>query len=127
MNIPQYDFTTHTRRKKSSLTVPKNVILVEGILIFTDPVLVDLMDIKIFVDTPDDIRFIRRLRRDMQERGRTAECVMNQYLKTVRPMHKTFVEPSKRNADILVPQGVNIVALEMILSRLRSFTSGLID
>lgn len=126
VDLPQYDFATHTRRNESVTTVPRNVILLEGILIFADAALVKLMDIKIFVDTPDDIRFIRRLRRDMQDRGRTAECVMVQYLKTVRPMHKTFVEPSKRNADILVPQGVNVVALEMILSRLRSFTSGLI-
>lgn len=101
------------------------MILVEGILIFTDPVLVDLMDIKIFVETPNDIRFIRRLRRDMEERGRSAESVMQQYLKTVRPMHMTFVEPSKRVADILIPQGVNAVALEMILSRLRSFTANI--
>lgn len=120
--IPKYDFATHRRLEETTMTVPRRVILVEGILIFTDARLVDLMDIKIFVDTPDDIRFIRRLKRDMQERNRTADSVMHQYMKTVRPMHQSFVEPSKRCADILVPHGINAVALEMILSRLNSFT-----
>lgn len=121
VEIPQYDFSNHLRMKETLTTQPNRVILIEGILIFADPQLVELMDIKVFVETPDDIRFIRRLRRDMQERGRSADSVMGQYLETVRPMHMTFVEPSKRVADILVPQGVNAVALDMITSRLEKF------
>ena len=123
--IPQYDFGTHCRMKDCISTLAKRVILIEGILIFTDAELVDLMDIKIFVETPDDIRFIRRLKRDMQERARAAESVIRQYMKFVRPMHMLFVEPSKRLADILVPQGVNEVALTMIISRLESFMNDL--
>ncbi|KAF0690125.1 Aste57867_18450 [Aphanomyces stellatus] len=120
-DIPMYDFTTHSRCPDTQYMAPKSVILVEGILLFTDPDLVDLMDIKVFVETPSDVRFIRRLKRDIKERGRTAESVIEQYMTTVRPMHLLFVEPSKRVADILVPVGVNAVALELILSRLRSF------
>ncbi|KAH9090443.1 hypothetical protein Ae201684P_014245 [Aphanomyces euteiches] len=120
-DIPMYDFTTHSRRPETQSMTPKSVILLEGILLFTDPDLVNLMDIKVFVETPSDVRFIRRLRRDIRERGRTAESVIEQYMTTVRPMHLLFVEPSKRVADILVPVGVNAVALELILSRLRSF------
>lgn len=123
VEIPRYDFTQHMRRSETKTTVPNRVILIEGILIFDNPQLVALMDIKVFVETPDDIRFIRRLRRDMTDRGRSADSVMNQYMKTVRPMHMTFVEPSKRVADILVPQGANTVALDMINSRLESFMS----
>jgi uridine kinase len=123
VEIPSYDFVTHSRCNTTQIMTPKNVILVEGILIFTNPELVDLMDIKVFVETPSDICFIRRLRRDIAERGRTAESVINQYLKTVRPMHLMFVEPSKRVADIIVPVGVNAVALDLIISRLRTFMS----
>lgn len=121
VDIPQYDFGTHSRLSERVPTLAKRVILIEGILIFADLELVNLMDIKIFVETPDDIRFIRRLKRDMQERDRAAESVIHQYMKFVRPMHMMFVEPSKRLADILVPQGVNAVALDMIISRLESF------
>ncbi|OQR86877.1 uridine kinase [Achlya hypogyna] len=121
VEVPMYDFATHSRCTTTQTMVPRRVILVEGILLFTDPALVALMDIKVFVETPSDIRFIRRLRRDIAERGRTAESVIDQYLKTVRPMHLTFVEPSKRVADIIVPVGVNAVALDLIISRLRSY------
>ncbi|CAH0513723.1 unnamed protein product [Peronospora belbahrii] len=96
----------------------------EGILIFADQALADLMDIKIFVETAADIRLVRRMHRDMEERGRTAESVMDQYMKTVRPMHMMFVEQSKRVADIIIPHGVNSVALDMIISKLHSFTAG---
>ncbi|OQS02641.1 uridine kinase [Thraustotheca clavata] len=110
VEVPVYDFTTHSRCSHTQTMVPRRVILVEGILLFTDPDLVALMDIKVFVETPSDIRFIRRLRRDIADRGRTAEGVIEQYLKTVRPMHLTFVEPSKRVADIIVPVGVNALS-----------------
>lgn len=123
VEIPSYDFGTHSRCKETTLMKPNSVILVEGILIFADPELAALMDIKIFVETSADIRLVRRLRRDMEERARTAESVMNQYMKTVRPMHMMFVEQSKRVADIIIPHGVNSVALDMIISRLHSFTS----
>uniref|UniRef100_K3WYZ5 Uridine kinase n=1 Tax=Globisporangium ultimum (strain ATCC 200006 / CBS 805.95 / DAOM BR144) TaxID=431595 RepID=K3WYZ5_GLOUD len=123
VEVPKYDFSTHSRCKQTSLMKPNSVILVEGILIFADPELASLMDIKIFVETSADIRLVRRLRRDMEERQRTAESVMNQYMKTVRPMHMMFVEQSKRVADIIIPHGVNSVALDMIISRLHSFTS----
>jgi len=119
VQIPVYDFTTHTRRPETRLVKPRPVILVEGILIFADRVLHNLMDIKIFVDTDPDIRFIRRLQRDLTERGRTVESVIEQYLATVRPMHLEFVEPSKRYADIIIPEGgFNTVALDMVISRL---------
>ncbi|GAB9463982.1 Uridine kinase [Globisporangium polare] len=123
VEIPEYDFGTHSRCTQTTLMKPNSVILVEGILIFADPELAQLMDIKIFVETSADIRLVRRLRRDMEERARTAESVMNQYMKTVRPMHMMFVEQSKRVADIIIPHGVNSVALDMIISRLHSFTS----
>lgn len=120
---PVYDFNTHSRTKETVAMEPNSVILVEGILIFADPELASLMDIKIFVETAADIRLVRRLRRDIEERGRTAESVMKQYMKTVRPMHMMFVEQSKRVADIIIPHGVNSVALDMIISRLHHFTS----
>lgn len=123
VEVPSYDFGTHSRCAETTLMKPNSVILVEGILIFADPELAELMDIKIFVETSADIRLVRRLRRDMEERARTAESVMNQYMKTVRPMHMMFVEQSKRVADIIIPHGVNSVALDMIISRLHSFTS----
>jgi len=97
------------------------VILVEGILIFTEPALRSLFDVKIFVDTDADIRFIRRLKRDIEERGRTTEMVVNQYLSTVRPMHLDFVEPSKRYADVIIPEGgLNEVAMDMVIARIES-------
>ncbi|MDP3721424.1 MAG: uridine kinase, partial [Anaerolineaceae bacterium] len=100
---------------------PRRVILVEGILIFTEPSLRKLFDVKIFVDTDSDLRFIRRLQRDIEERGRTTESVIKQYMSTVRPMHLEFVEPSKRYADVIIPEGgLNIVAMDMVIARIES-------
>ncbi len=124
VEMPQYDFTTHGRRKETMQINPKPVILVEGILIFAEKTLRDLFDMKIFVDTDPDIRFIRRLKRDIEERGRTVQSVIDQYLKTVRPMHLEFVESSKRYADIIVPEGgLNAVASDMVIARLLSLLS----
>lgn len=120
VKIPKYDFKTHTRMSGLEDVVPKRVILVEGVLIFAERLLVDQMDIKIFVDTDSDIRFIRRMQRDIRERERTPDSVISQYLTTVRPMHELFVEPSKRHADIIIPSGYNAVALELVAHRLRS-------
>jgi len=118
---PIYDFKTHTRTIDTKLILPQPVILVEGILIFAEPELRCLFDIKIFVDTDADIRFIRRLERDIAERGRTSQSVVEQYLNTVRPMHLEFVEPSKRYADVIVPEGgLNTVALDMIVARIEA-------
>ena len=117
---PVYDFTNHLRKKETVLVEPAPIILVEGILIFTKRRLRKLMDIKVFVDTDADIRFIRRLRRDMDERGRSLESVVAQYLETVRPMHLKFVEPSKVYADVILPRGGrNVVAIDMVVSGLR--------
>jgi uridine kinase len=121
VEIPLYDFATHTRMAKTRPQASARIILVEGILIFAEKELRELMDIRIFVDTDADIRFIRRLQRDVEERGRTPESVVRQYLTTVRPMHLEFVEPSKRYADIIIPEGGhNRVAMEMIISRIRT-------
>lgn len=120
VEIPVYDFKTHTRLAETRRVDPQPVILVEGILIFADKRLRDLMDMKIFVDTDADLRFIRRLQRDIGERGRTPESVISQYLRTVRPMHLEFVEPSKRYADVIIPEGgFNEVAIDMVAARLR--------
>ena len=121
INMPVYDFTEHTRTEKSVLIKPQKVILVEGILIFTEPELRDLFDVKIFVDTDADIRFIRRLERDINERGRSSQSVIDQYLNTVRPMHMEFVEPSKRYADVIIPEGgLNTVAMDMVTARIEN-------
>jgi uridine kinase len=115
---PVYDFTTHNRSGETLLINPTGVILVEGILIFADSKLRDMMDVKIFVDTDADVRILRRVVRDVNKRGRTLESVVTQYLTTVKPMHEQFVEPSKRYADIIVPEGgKNAVALDMIVRR----------
>jgi uridine kinase len=115
---PTYDFAAHTRAQASVEIHPKDVILVDGILLFADPRLRALFDIRIFVDVADDVRFIRRLQRDVSERGRTMDDVIRQYLATVRPMHLEFVEPSKRYADIILPEGGhNRIGVEMILAR----------
>lgn len=120
VHVPVYDFTTDRRTEETILVEPSPIILVDGILIFTKRKLRELMDIKIFVDTDSDVRFIRRLQRDMKERGRSLESVVQQYLETVRPMHLKFVEPSKRYADIIIPGGgQNKVAMEMVVSRLQ--------
>jgi len=121
IEMPQYDFTIHNRKEETLTIKPKRIILVEGILIFVEKALRNLFDMKIYVDTDADIRFIRRLTRDVTERGRTVQSVINQYLSTVRPMHLEFVENSKRYADIIVPEGgMNAVALEMVIARLQS-------
>ncbi|SFD35123.1 uridine kinase [Clostridium uliginosum] len=122
INHPVYSFVEHTRTNETVMIKPSKVIIVEGILIFENKELCDLMDIKVFVDTDSDVRIIRRLLRDVQERGRDIESVINQYLSTVKPMHEEFVDPSKRRADIIIPEGgFNTVALNMLLERIRSF------
>lgn len=119
VNIPVYDFTNHRRTADTRRVDPCPIILIDGILIFTDPVLRDLMDIKIYVDTEADVRFIRRLQRDIRDRGRSLESIIDQYMGTVRLMHLEFVEPSKRYADVIVPHGgLNKVAMEMVTTRL---------
>lgn len=116
---PLYDFTNHNRSNQTETIHPANVIIVEGILIFAIPEVLSLFDMKIFVSTPDDIRFIRRLKRDTRDRGRSIESVIEQYLTTVRPMHHQFIEPSKAYADIIVPEGgKNNVALSIIASKI---------
>lgn len=122
---PVYSFVEHTRLKETVEVKPAKVIIVEGILIFENKELCDLMDIKVFVDTDADVRIIRRLLRDVQERGRDLDSVVNQYLNTVKPMHEEFVDPSKRRADIIIPEGgSNAVALSMLLEKIRNFISG---
>ncbi|NOZ50426.1 MAG: uridine kinase [Chloroflexi bacterium] len=124
VDVPMYDFKAHVRRAQTRHVNPSPVILVEGILVFADEELRDLMDIKIFVDTDADIRFIRRLLRDLHERGRTVESVIEQYQTTVRPMHLKFVEPAKRYADVVIPEGgYNDVALEMVIGRIENLLS----
>lgn len=116
---PIYDFTVHNRSKTVEHLVPGNVVIVEGIMTFAIPELREMLDIKIFVDTPDDIRFIRRLERDINERARTVDSVIAQYVKTVRPMHHTFVEPSKKYADIIIPVGgENTVAIDFLITKI---------
>ncbi len=118
---PLYNFTTHRRMKESNRLEPTDIIIVEGILIFVDKELRDLMDIKIFIDTDADERLIRRIRRDIIERGRSIDSIMQQYTTTVKPMHLEFVEPSKHWADIIIPRGVeNSVAIDMVVTKIRS-------
>ena len=120
IELPLYDFRTNSRLHETRRVEPKPIVIVEGILIFTDSRLLEQMDIKVFVDTPDDIRFIRRLRRDVAERGRTVESVIEQYLATVRPMHIQFVEPSKREADVIIPEGGhNLVSIDLLSGKIR--------
>ncbi len=120
IDLPQYDFTTHLRKKETIPISPHKVLMLEGILIFENKELRNLLDIKIFVDTDADVRILRRIKRDIQERDRTFESVYNQYMKTVRPMHLEFVEPSKKYADIIVPEGgMNIIAIDMIVSKIK--------
>src|SRR5678815_4482419 len=109
VEVPIYDFATHTRRRDTRTVAPARVILVEGILVFAEPALREQMDIKIFVDTDADIRLMRRIRRDLEERGRTFQSVRDQYHATVRPMHLEYVEPSKRWADLIIPQGLSLI------------------
>jgi uridine kinase len=118
VDIPLYDFTTHSRKVETQHVEPRRVLIVEGILILAEPDLRKRIDIKLFVDTPPDIRFVRRLMRDIKSRGRSLESVVEQYMATVRPMHEEFVEPSKRYADLIIPEGgENQVALDAIISR----------
>jgi uridine kinase len=118
---PIYDFTQHLRTSETRRIAPKPVILIEGILIFENARLRALMDLRIFVDTADDLRFIRRLQRDITERGRTVESVIRQYLEFVRPMHMEFVEPSKRYADIIIPEGgQNLAGIDLIIQKIKS-------
>lgn len=117
---PVYDFTRHARTDRTIRVEPRDVILAEGILLFHFPEVRELLDVKIYVDTPADIRLLRRFRRDIRERGRTFESVGEQYVSTVRPMHEEFVEPSKRFADVIIPEGgENEIAIDMIASRVR--------
>ncbi len=121
ITCPVYDYTIHDRSDKLIPVKPARVIIIEGILIFQSRELCDLMDIKIFVDTDADVRILRRIVRDVRDRGRSLDSVVEQYLATVKPMHEQFVEPSKRNADIIIPEGGhNQVALEMVIERVRS-------
>ena len=121
VEVPIYDFSTHSRTSQTFTVQPRRVILVEGILIFTEATLREMFDVKIFVDTDSDIRFIRRLERDITERSRTTESVIKQYQLTVRPMHMEFVEPSKRYADVIIPEGGhNTAALDMVTARVEA-------
>ncbi len=125
IELPIYDFKTDTRTAQTIHIAPEPVIMVEGILIFAEPELRKLFDVKIFVDTDADIRFIRRVQRDVAERGRTVESVIQQYLTTVRPMHLEFVEPSKRYADVIIPEGgFNEVAIDMVAARIEALLKG---
>ena len=121
VTCPVYDYTIHDRTDKTVTIRPTRVIIVEGILIFDSRELCEQMDIKLYVDTDADVRILRRIVRDVRDRGRSLESVINQYLKTVKPMHEQFVEPSKRRADIIIPEGgQNKVALEMVVERVRA-------
>lgn len=125
VEVPVYDFTNHARLAETNRVEPRRVIILEGILILADRDLRHMMDIKVFVDTDPDISFIRRLRRDMQERDRTLESVITQYLQTVRPMHLEFVEPSKRHAHVIIPEGGhNEVAVDMLITKIHSIIGG---
>jgi uridine kinase len=118
VEVPIYDFTTHARKVETFRVEPRKVVIVEGILVLAEPELRKRIDIKLFVDTPPDIRFVRRLMRDITVRGRSVESVIEQYVTTVRPMHEEFVEPSKRYADLIIPEGgENLVAIDAIIAR----------
>lgn len=122
VDCPVYDYSAHNRSSKTITVKPAKVLVVEGILIFADKALCDEMDIKIYVDTDADVRILRRIVRDVRDRGRSLESVINQYLTTVKPMHEQFVEPSKRNADVIIPEGGhNTVAMDMVMERIRGY------
>lgn len=126
IQMPIYDYSIHNRSDQVILVDPAPVIVLEGILIFAEPSLCELMDIKVFVDTDADVRILRRIIRDVKERGRSLDSVINQYLTTVKPMHEQFVEPSKRHADIIIPEGgENVVALDMLIERVRKHLKGM--
>jgi uridine kinase len=121
VEIPVYDFAAHARRAQTRHTEPRDAILLEGILILCDPALREAMDLRLYLDSDADVRFIRRLERDVRERGRTLEGVIEQYLETVRPMHREFVEPSRRFADLIIPEGgESRAAIDAVVARIRS-------
>lgn len=121
INQPVYDYTTHRRKDETKLVAPHSIVVLEGILILNDPTLRDQFDIKVFIDTAPDICFIRRLRRDIEQRGRDVNSVINQYMDTVRPMYFQFVEPSKRYADIIIPEGgKNVIAIDILTTKIKS-------
>ena len=125
IDVPVYDFTNHARTSETSTVQPRSVVILEGILILADRELRDLMDIRVFVDTDADLRILRRIDRDINERGRSLDSVVKQYLQTVRPMHLDFVEPSKRYAHVIIPEGGhNRVAVDMLLTKIRTIVSG---
>jgi uridine kinase len=118
---PTYSFETHSRRDETEIVEPRPVILVDGILVLAEPALRERMDVKLYVDAPDDVRLMRRIERDLHERGRSIDSILDQYRRTVRPMHLEFVEPSKRHADVIIPRGGrNTVAIDMVLARVQS-------
>lgn len=120
VDMPIYDMVTHTRYDETELIEPKPVVIVEGILIFAEPRVLDVLDFRVFVDTPDDVRLMRRLKRDVNERGRSFERTLDQYERTIRPMHFEFVEPSKRHADIIIPEGSQTgISVEFLCSMVR--------
>lgn len=124
INKPIYNFEKHTREKETVLVYPKDIIILEGILILDDPRIRELLDIKIFVDTDSDVRIIRRITRDIKERGRTLDSVIEQYMTTVRPAHMQFIEPCKRYADIIIPEGgYNKVAIDLMVTKVKSIIS----
>ena len=124
VEVPVYDYTIHNRSNEVEKVVSAPVIVLEGILIFQEPMISELMDIKVFVDTDADVRILRRIQRDVEERGRSLQSVISQYLTTVKPMHEQFVEPSKRKADIIIPEGgENKVALDMLIQRVKKHLS----
>ena len=126
IDMPVYDYSVHNRSDETIQVNPAPVIVLEGILIFAEPKLCELMDIKVFVDTDADVRILRRIIRDVKHRGRSLDSVIDQYLTTVKPMHEQFVEPSKRRADIIIPEGgENIVALDMLIQRVRKHLMGI--
>jgi uridine kinase len=125
VDVPQYDFVTHSRRAERVRIEPKPIIVVEGILVFVDADLRSQMDVKLFVDTDADIRVMRRIRRDIEQRGRTFQSVREQYYRTVRPMHLAFVEPSKRWADLIIPEGDTRVAQDLVVNKVRSVIADL--
>lgn len=125
VDVPIYDFKAHQRSVESRRVAPTPIVLVEGILVFVEPRLRERLDIKLFVDTDADIRIFRRIRRDMEHRGRTFDSVREQYYRTVRPMHLQFVEPSKRTADLIIPEGGNnAIAIDLIITKLRTLIDG---
>lgn len=125
---PQYSFVTHTRKREVTEVLPQPVVLLEGILLYDNPRVRELIDIKTYVETPDDIRFIRRLMRDIEERGRTPKSVVEQYFKTVRPMHETFAGPTREYADMIIPwHDYNEVAIDMVISRIESCLQEKVD